>query len=222
MSYAALPAAPGKEDASDSADEGCCWRMFCAEQLTEGSLLRPGALGSAASSAPAAHASPPPLSGNRRRLLALIGPALAVNGVWWTYMLATRQLGLFTGSYTGGGNGNDGDGDDYDDDGGGTGTPRWYLTLTMVFGSMAAGATSVGGGAVSFPVMTLAFGLSPLLARDFSLMIQSVVSDFAAQLGSPTCFGTIAMQPHPFMHNSLARSRVCGALDHSRACYSKG
>lgn len=33
--------------------------------------------------------------------------------------------------------------------------------------------TSEGGGAVAFPVMTLAFGIAPAIARDFSLMIQS-------------------------------------------------
>ena len=33
--------------------------------------------------------------------------------------------------------------------------------------------TSEGGGAVAFPVMTLAFAISPSVARDFSLMIQS-------------------------------------------------
>ena len=34
--------------------------------------------------------------------------------------------------------------------------------------------TTEGGGAVAFPVLTLAFGVSPTIARDFSLMIQSV------------------------------------------------
>ena len=36
------------------------------------------------------------------------------------------------------------------------------------------GMTSEGGGAVAFPVMTLALNISPAVARDFSLMIQSV------------------------------------------------
>lgn len=43
----------------------------------------------------------------------------------------------------------------------------------MVFGSLVAGATSEGGGAVAFPVMTLVLGVPPGLARDFSLGIQS-------------------------------------------------
>ena len=35
------------------------------------------------------------------------------------------------------------------------------------------GMTSEGGGAVAFPVMTLALSITPAVARDFSLMIQS-------------------------------------------------
>lgn len=33
--------------------------------------------------------------------------------------------------------------------------------------------TTEGGGAVAFPVMTLALNISPVVARDFSFMIQS-------------------------------------------------
>jgi uncharacterized membrane protein YfcA len=50
----------------------------------------------------------------------------------------------------------------------------WFMSVTMAFGSFIAGATSEGGGAVAFPVMTLLFGIAPSVARDFSLMIQSV------------------------------------------------
>jgi uncharacterized membrane protein YfcA len=49
----------------------------------------------------------------------------------------------------------------------------WFMSVTMMFGSFIAGATSEGGGAVAFPVMTLLFKLLPTTARDFSLMIQS-------------------------------------------------
>ncbi|MEO0648001.1 MAG: sulfite exporter TauE/SafE family protein [Cyanobacteria bacterium J06650_10] len=51
---------------------------------------------------------------------------------------------------------------------------HYAMPITMVFGSLIAGATSEGGGAVAFPVMTLLLGISPQTARDFSLMIQSV------------------------------------------------
>jgi uncharacterized membrane protein YfcA len=54
------------------------------------------------------------------------------------------------------------------------GFPFFALSITMVFGSFIAGATSEGGAAVAFPVMTLILGIQPLIARDFGLMIQSV------------------------------------------------
>lgn len=50
---------------------------------------------------------------------------------------------------------------------------RYILSITMVFGATVAGMTSEGGGAVAFPVMTLALNIAPAIARDFSLMIQS-------------------------------------------------
>jgi len=50
---------------------------------------------------------------------------------------------------------------------------RYLLCITMIFGATVAGMTSEGGGAVAFPVMTLALGIKPTVARDFSLMIQS-------------------------------------------------
>ena len=40
--------------------------------------------------------------------------------------------------------------------------------------------TSEGGGAVAFPVMTLALGVRPTVARDFSMLIQSVGMSAAA------------------------------------------
>lgn len=48
-----------------------------------------------------------------------------------------------------------------------------FMAITMFFGSLIAGATSEGGGAVAFPVMTLIYKISPMIARDFSLLIQS-------------------------------------------------
>ncbi|KAI0213712.1 hypothetical protein LSAT2_001217 [Lamellibrachia satsuma] len=57
---------------------------------------------------------------------------------------------------------------------------RWYLykekyimTLTMVFGGLIAGMTSEGGGAVAYPVLTLAIKATPAVARDVSLMVQA-------------------------------------------------
>ena len=51
--------------------------------------------------------------------------------------------------------------------------PTHYpMAITMLVGSFIGGATSEGGGAVAFPVMTLVLHLSPSVARDFSMMIQ--------------------------------------------------
>jgi uncharacterized membrane protein YfcA len=58
----------------------------------------------------------------------------------------------------------------------------WFMSLTMVFGSFIAGASSEGGGAVAFPVMTLIFKISPDVARNFGLAIQSVGMTAAAYL----------------------------------------
>ena len=51
---------------------------------------------------------------------------------------------------------------------------NWPVTLTMVFGSIIAGATSEGGGAIAFPVFTKALSIAPSDAKVFSLAIQSV------------------------------------------------
>lgn len=51
---------------------------------------------------------------------------------------------------------------------------NWQISLTMVFGSFIAGATSEGGGAIAFPVFTKVLRISPMDAKIFSLAIQSV------------------------------------------------
>ncbi len=51
---------------------------------------------------------------------------------------------------------------------------NWEIAVTMIFGSMVAGGTSMGGGAVAFPVMTKVLHISPYQAKLFSLAIQSI------------------------------------------------
>uniref|UniRef100_A0A1I7U9H4 Membrane transporter protein n=1 Tax=Caenorhabditis tropicalis TaxID=1561998 RepID=A0A1I7U9H4_9PELO len=51
----------------------------------------------------------------------------------------------------------------------------WHMPVTMIFGALVAGMTAEGAGAVAFPVMTLVLHLDPTIARDFSLMGQSIV-----------------------------------------------
>eukprot|EP00614_Pseudopedinella_elastica_P002964 CAMPEP_0172610916 /NCGR_PEP_ID=MMETSP1068-20121228/30662_1 /TAXON_ID=35684 /ORGANISM="Pseudopedinella elastica, Strain CCMP716" /LENGTH=478 /DNA_ID=CAMNT_0013414741 /DNA_START=188 /DNA_END=1624 /DNA_ORIENTATION=- len=93
--------------------------------------------------------------GRHRKLIGIFVPIVIVHAIWWTYMGTTDSFHLFVGK------------------GGANDIPRWYMSITMVFGSMVAGATSEGGAAVAFPVMTLVFGISPVIARDFSYIIQS-------------------------------------------------
>ncbi|MGH1487013.1 MAG: sulfite exporter TauE/SafE family protein [Cellvibrionaceae bacterium] len=50
----------------------------------------------------------------------------------------------------------------------------WEVSITMIFGSMVAGSTATGGGAVSFPVLTKLLGVSSYDAKLFGLMVQSV------------------------------------------------
>jgi uncharacterized membrane protein YfcA len=51
---------------------------------------------------------------------------------------------------------------------------HWYYPATMVVGAFVAGSTPEGGGAVAFPVLNIFLNIDRVLARDFSLMIQSV------------------------------------------------
>ncbi len=50
----------------------------------------------------------------------------------------------------------------------------YFMTITMIFGSFIAGASAEGGGAIAFPVMTLIYNITPDIARNFSLAIQSI------------------------------------------------
>lgn len=51
---------------------------------------------------------------------------------------------------------------------------HWYYPATMVIGAFVAGSTPEGGGAVAFPVLNIFLNIDRVLARDFSLMIQSI------------------------------------------------
>ena len=59
---------------------------------------------------------------------------------------------------------------------------NWFMSVTMIFGSLIAGASSEGGGAVAFPVMTLIFDIPPAVARNFGLAIQSIGMTAASYL----------------------------------------
>lgn len=82
------------------------------------------------------------------RFASPLGVALVVGATWLVAMLHFELFDLFV--------------------------TRWPMSVTMSLGAFVAGATSEGGGAVAFPVMTLVFGIAPPVARDFGLAIQSV------------------------------------------------
>lgn len=51
---------------------------------------------------------------------------------------------------------------------------HWFYPAIMVLGAFVAGVTPEGGGVVAFPVLNIFIGIERTLARDFSLMIQSI------------------------------------------------
>ena len=51
---------------------------------------------------------------------------------------------------------------------------RWPMSVVMVFGSVVAGSTPMGGGTVAFPVLVLLFHQPPTLGRNFGLVIQAL------------------------------------------------
>ena len=51
---------------------------------------------------------------------------------------------------------------------------HWYYPAIMVLGAFVAGSTPEGGGAVAFPILNIFLQIDRSMARDFSLMIQSI------------------------------------------------
>ncbi len=66
--------------------------------------------------------------------------------------------------------------------------------------------TSEGGGAIAFPVMTLALKISPAVARDFSLMIQSCGMSAAA---FTIAFMRVTLEMHSLVLCSLGGAAGC-------------
>ena len=52
----------------------------------------------------------------------------------------------------------------------------WEIPLVMSLGSFIAGFSAEGGGAVAFPIFTKVLNIDPSDAKQFSLLIQSVLS----------------------------------------------
>ena len=51
---------------------------------------------------------------------------------------------------------------------------HWPMAIVMIFGSVVAGSTPMGGGTVAFPFLVLVFGQPPNLGRNFGLAIQAL------------------------------------------------
>jgi uncharacterized membrane protein YfcA len=84
----------------------------------------------------------------RQREFAAWGVSVAVTLGWGFYILVWGHVGRVADNLT--------------------------KALVMVFGSLVAGSTPQGGGAVAFPVFTKVFDIPAQVARTFSLSIQAV------------------------------------------------
>jgi|GEM_PF-341658 len=85
---------------------------------------------------------------HRARELLYPGALVALFATWTIFMIVTDRMSLMA--------------------------EHWDKALTMVLGSFVAGSTPAGGGAVAFPVFTKLLGVPVSIARDHSLMIQSI------------------------------------------------
>lgn len=74
------------------------------------------------------------------------------------------------------------------------------ISITMVFGSLVAGGTALGGGSVAFPVLTKILGIVPFKAKVFSLAIQSA--------GMTAASATIICKKIPFYPKMAALSLI--------------
>ncbi|KAJ1359600.1 hypothetical protein KIN20_018369 [Parelaphostrongylus tenuis] len=83
-----------------------------------------------------------------RKYVAVLIPLIVMQTLWWLTAIRYSWLSLYT--------------------------THWHLPAIMIVGSTIAGMTSEGGGAVAFPVMTLGLNIAPTVARDFSLIVQSI------------------------------------------------
>ncbi|KAG7158925.1 uncharacterized protein LOC121878132 isoform X1 [Homarus americanus] len=91
-----------------------------------------------------------PLSGlspSKRKLVGLLIPAAFFHFWYWSIMTYRNLFYVYETKYP--------------------------MSITMVFGSIIAGMTSVGGGAIAFPVMTLVMKEPPEIARDLAMSLQA-------------------------------------------------
>ena len=139
--------------------EGCCQKYFCVGQTVEKGLQDK------------LDAEDVEWTVKYRKQIAMLVPFALVHIVWWTAMIRWDSWHKFTDKV--------GQMNKYKHLAH-SGVRPWFMSVTMVFGSMIAGMTSEGGASVAFPVMTLAMDIKPHVAKQFSYMIQSVGMTAAA------------------------------------------
>lgn len=83
-----------------------------------------------------------------RRLVGIMIPCLFLHFVWWSVCIRHNYFVEFV--------------------------KRYRLSIITIFGATSGGITSIGGGVIAFPVMTLGFTIPPIIARDFCIMCQAV------------------------------------------------
>ena len=85
---------------------------------------------------------------NNRRLVGILIPCIFFHFIWWSVCIKHGHFVEFI--------------------------KRYRLSIITIFGATSGGITSIGGGVIAFPVMTLGFTIPPPIARDFCIMCQAV------------------------------------------------
>ena len=75
------------------------------------------------------------------------------------------------------------------------------MAVAMAFGSLIAGATPLGGGAIAFPVTVLFIGFTPREGRDYTVLIQS--------FGMPAAAYVLCLQRRDELNLALILGFVC-------------
>ena len=155
-----VPVVEDGEKTEQDQPQNCCQKYFCVGQTLEKGLQDK------------LDAEDVEWTVKYRKQIAMLVPFALVHIIWWTAMIRWDSFHKFTDKV----------GQKYDKKGrlAHSEVRPWYMSVTMIFGSMVAGMTSEGGASVAFPVMTLAMDIKPHVAKQFSYMIQSVGMTAAA------------------------------------------
>jgi len=151
-----------EEEDEEALAVSCCAKYFCEGQILDRKLQEKIEEGNVL-----------PWHLRYRKPLAMVIPFFVVHFVWWYCFIRYDSFHKFV-NYSGK-KSQYVAADQIEPN-----TKPWYMSITMIFGSMIAGATSEGGASVAFPVMTLIFDMKPKVAKQFSFLIQSVGMTAAA------------------------------------------